>query len=557
MRIQLRGFAVVLLILLSLLVTEATAQSFETPDTKVRGVVRSVQREYTNVLNKKSYYLTAWVKVQITEIIEKGSNIPYESDFVQLGPTVDIGYNSSQWPDVRVDDLVEVYGLWVAIPFDPTSQMIRVDDALPGSYLKVIGVYDLSKVLQAPPNVQLIETGKEYANGSISQDGVDVWYTWINSSGTQVAFFTYYSTIYNSPIMAFLGQHYTTADGLEVFMGNTLLLMEAYRDANGNGVPDMDLTSGTGEIEYFLLVNSSLHFTPIPLEKRIVGGAPHYSWGIRHEGIDGFLLYPKDRIVNGFSTNLGAKVYIDHLAFTYDYYVQENVSYIKTGIDAGAITEVMPQVGADVSLSGLSLSLLYGTTAISSKPYTVLVNGQPYNSTIVKEPSVLAGRVEVVISDAKAYEFLFDENYTLHRDSMAESFKSKAVASATESVPPNARNYLSPDWIRGWLGRYLSDVFPQIKSMLGDLSLDYDTSSFVYRICYPIWDGQSIEHDPTYVAYLTTKPVDYGPGGPQAPSLPFEQLAVALIGLAVLTIALLELQRTRRLMKVNPFPLQV
>jgi len=558
MRIKVQALAFALLILLSLTVANASANLGEKPDTKVKGIVRSIHHEYVNVLNKVEYRFTALVTIQVTEIVEKGSGFPYGNDSIPLGPLVDISYNYSNRLGVEEGDLVEAYGLWVATPNQPGSQTIRVDESISGSYVRVVEAYGMGlESLQPLSDVSSIDAGREYTSGSIPRDGVDIWYTWINTSGTQVAFFTYYSTVYNSPIMAFLGQHYRTADGLEVFMGNTLLLMEVYKDANGNGVPDMDLTSGTGEVEYFLLVNSSVRFTPTPVGKRIVDGIPHYNWSVRHEGIDGFLLYPEDRTIDGVQTNLGAKVYLDHLTLTYDYFVQGNVSYLKTGIDAGPITEVIPHIGSDVSLSGLSLSILYGTTTISSKPYTVFVNGQPYNSTVVREPSILTGRAEVVISDRKAYEFLFEENYTLYRGSVAQSFGSRAVASATGSVPSNARNYLSPDWVRAWLGRYLSNVLPQIKSMPGDLSVGYDTSSFVYRVCYPVWDGKRLEHDPTYVSYLTPTPVSYGPGGPQVPRFPIEQLAVALAGLFALLVALIEFRRLRLVVKVDPLALRI
>jgi hypothetical protein len=35
-----------------------------------------------------------------------------------------------------------------------------------------------------------------------------------------------------------------------------------------------------------------------------------------------------------------------------------------------------------------------------------------------------------------------------------------------------------------------------------DVTIDYSTSSLIYRICFPVWDGMQIEHDPVYVGYL-------------------------------------------------------
>jgi hypothetical protein len=36
----------------------------------------------------------------------------------------------------------------------------------------------------------------------------------------------------------------------------------------------------------------------------------------------------------------------------------------------------------------------------------------------------------------------------------------------------------------------------------GKITLDCDASALLYRVCYPVWDGLEIQHDPTYVAYL-------------------------------------------------------
>jgi hypothetical protein len=35
-----------------------------------------------------------------------------------------------------------------------------------------------------------------------------------------------------------------------------------------------------------------------------------------------------------------------------------------------------------------------------------------------------------------------------------------------------------------------------------DFDINYESSSLIYRICFPVWDGMHIEHDPTYVGYI-------------------------------------------------------
>jgi len=524
------------------------------PDTLIRGIVKEVHLNYMNVLDKVDYRLTALITVQITEILESSENFSYGE-----GDLVDISYNYSIYPECKVNDVVEVYGLWVSTPNMPGSQTIRVDyyickrvgdtQIINTSYVKVIA----EGIEISETGSSTVDTKSEYSNGSISLGpGVNLWYTWINVSGTQVAFFTYYSEVYNSPIMTFLGQHYMAANETEVFIGNTLLLMEAYKDTNGNGVPEADLD----EIKYFFLANSSETFTATPVQKVMIENISHYVWGIEYGWVDGFLLYPKDRVINGVSTNLAATVSITHLAFTYDYYIQGNLSYLKIGFKIGRLVDFEPHA-PDVSLDGLGLALLYGTVMLTTKPYAVLVNGETYNSTVAEAPTKSTSRAEVVVGSSKFYEFIFEENYTLYINLVSESYVSKSAASSTESIPPNAANYLSPYWLVGSLLRLLSeDVFPQLSASLPNIDLEYANSSFVYRVYYPIWEGWSIEHDPTYVAYLV--PVEVGvlpkspPAGPSIETI--VMVAVAVAGLLALSVALIELRRTIRILKINPLP---
>lgn len=553
-------------------VKSSYAQSAESsvlvPDTLIRGVVKGVHLNYEIVLNKVNYgRLTALITVQITEILERPENFSYLETPIRIGDFVDVSYNYSDPPACGVDDIVEVYGFWVSTLYVPFSQTTRVDDrvlkrasddAFVASYVKVIA--EGIEIGETGPSK--VETNSEYSNGSISHGpGVNLWYTWVNASGTQVAFFTYYSEVYNSPIQTFLGQHYMADNETEVFIGNTLLLMEAYNDTDRNGVPEADF----GEIKYFFLVNSSETFTTTPVQKVITEAASltsdspqmsenitHYIWGIQYGWVDGFLLFPRDRVIDGVSTSIAARVNISSLTFTYNYYVQGNVSYLKTGFKAGRVVDFEPHA-SDVSLNGLGLSLLYGTTMLTTKPYAILVNGESYNSKLPEAPTTSTSRAEVVVGNKKLYEFIFEENYTLYRNSVPESYVSKSVASPIESIPSNAAVYLSPYWLVGSLLRLLSeDVFPELSASLPNIGLEYANSSFVYRVCYPKWEGWSIEHDPTYVAYLVSQEIP--PISPPA-GLPIETIAtvaVAVAGLSALALALTELRRTRRILKANP-----
>jgi len=342
-----------------------------------------------------------------------------------------------------------------------------------------------------------IDTDSEYTNGSIPTPIGGIWYAWVNVSETQVIYYSLFSDEVNSPIINFLGQHFQVENDTEVFVGNTLTLIEVYNDTNGDNIPQANFTSGESEIAYYLLVNSSIGYEITPIQKTLKGEIPHYTWGFKYNTIDGFLLYPEQQPGQG-----AARVIIDYLGFNYDFYVVQNVSYIKKSFDIGEITEIQPLSGEQVSLDGLSLSLLFSTVTISAKPYTAYVNGQPYNSTTAENSATSISGGKIAVETIKAYEFLFGENYNLTRGESVETHEVKSEAAATTSVPQGAKSRLN--WILAYFENNLniSDLFPSASGIGGKVTLDYNISVFLYRICYPVWDGLTIQHDPTFVAYL-------------------------------------------------------
>ncbi len=390
-----------------------------------------------------------------------------------------------------------------------------------------------------------INVNAEYANGSIPlySDGqviCELWYDWVNVNGSQVVFLAYFSKVVNSPIITFLGQHYKADNETEVFVANTLMLMEAYNDTNRNGIPDT--ADGGNELQYNFLMNSSVGFQITPIEKRLVDDTAHYTWGVKYETIDGFF--------EGISTSTSARAMISHVGFSYDYYIKANVSYLKTSFDIGKITELQPfWPSSNVTLDGLSLSLFFGTSTLSTKPYSVVVNGQSYNSTLVAEAATPNNQTEVRVQNKKAYEFIFGQDYSLFKDSSPETHQSRSAAVSRNSVPDNSR--VSLEWIFSDLQEILYDLFPRISSLPPEINLDYEASTLLYRVCYPTWEGNSISHDPTYVAYL------YGSAGllpPAGPPVAF-LVAAAVVGAIVLAASLFELRRTRRILRV-PVPLK-
>jgi len=401
-----------------------------------------------------------------------------------------------------------------------------------------------AQVWQVPPVIAGKSTGKadidtslEYSNGSISSQHPDLplWYDWVNASGTQIIFLAYHSYVVNPPIITFLGQHYYTENNTEVFVGNTLTSMEIYNDANGNGLPDADYALGKSEILYYFDVNSSVSFEVMPIEKTLKDGLPHYTWGICYRTIDGFLTLDGNIPV--------ARVIVDFMDFSYDFYVQNNASSLKTNFGIGKILETTPFYtvpNASVSLDGLSLALFYGTSVIAAKPYVTLVNGNPYNSTTASASVQPTDLSEIKIEKVKAYDFVFGQDYTLSRDSGQESHKSKSTAVSNQSVSNHTQRY---EWIFSNLEAAVSNLFPKISNMQAAINLNYNVSSFLYRVCYPVWDGCKLQHDPTYIAYLTARIV------PEiSPPLMFVIIA-SLVTVAVLIAAFVDLKKTRKMLK--------
>jgi hypothetical protein len=94
---------------------------------------------------------------------------------------------------------------------------------------------------------QNIDTNAEYTNGSIPTPYGGIWYVWINVSETKIIQYSLFSNEYNSPIMSFLGQSFQIGNGTEVFIGNTLTLIEVYNDTSGDGIPQANFVSGESE----------------------------------------------------------------------------------------------------------------------------------------------------------------------------------------------------------------------------------------------------------------------------------------------------------------------
>ncbi|HVP16148.1 MAG TPA: hypothetical protein VMT42_02145 [candidate division Zixibacteria bacterium] len=387
-----------------------------------------------------------------------------------------------------------------------------------------------SNSAKAEVNGNSIDVNSEYSSGTISSpiQTLSLWYAWINCNGTQVIYLAYQSTSVRPPVITFVGQRYITENDEEVFVGNTLTGMEVYNDTNGNGIPD-----GPSEILYNFAVNSSASFEATPIKKSIVQGTAHYTWGVRYNDIDGFFL-TNDQVE-------GANVILEYLNFSFDFSILGNRSILKTDFGIGRITDVTYS-NFNLNLTGLSLSLLYGTAVLTPKNHVTLVDGSPYNSMTAQASTGPAESGQITIGNVTAYEFLFGQNYTLFTASQNQSIPSLAVGAAQESVSEGLYRPVEP--LISDFEDVLNGVFSKMGTINEPINLDYINSSFLYRVCYPDWSGNPIEHDPEYVAHLTTSANSVLP----TTSFPWIFLISAvIISSAVLLGAIYDLKRTRKI----------
>lgn len=375
-----------------------------------------------------------------------------------------------------------------------------------------------------------VYTNTEYSNGTIHESPCDIWYDWVNASGTQIICYILYSNVVNSPIINFLGQHFQVGNGTEVFVGSTMALLEVYNDTNSDGIPQANFTSGVSEIKYYLLMNSSVSYQIGFINKTLEDGVAHYRWSFEYTTIDGFLLYPEQQ-----PGHVAARVIIDHLGLMYDFYVDQNVSNLKTSFDIGSIVDLqqLPEE-PPVLLDGLSLSLLFSTATVADKPYTIHVNGQQYNSTTTTNSAIAATMGQVAVDMKKACDFVLGGSYNLTRGQDVETHEVKSEAAATSSVPQSALSDL--ERILGFFEDNLN-LTALFGAPLKPVSLNCNSSALLYRICYPVWDGLRIEHDPTYVTYLFSNT--------QIPEFPTLMVLPMLISAASLIVAWARLRKRR------------
>ena len=400
----------------------------------------------------------------------------------------------------------------------------------------ISGPFNLASASNIIPQADL-----EYANGTLVPGNAPfkVWFNWVNVSNTQVIYYAAYTTPdypFPVPIANIIGQHFSLADGTQVFVASALSELEVYHDLNGDGIPQISTGSGENEVLYYIYSNMSQSYSMTPIQKTTVDSVPHYQWSFTYQNAYAYLQNANARV------GVIARMLFEHLTLNYDFSVNGNVSDLKTSFDIGKVNnlEILESSGFS-SFDGLSLALLYATATYTSKPYSTSVDGQPYDSSTA-DSVVGANVAEVKVDDIKAYDFVFGGNYTLYRDSSTEThgvsietYEAQAQAVAVAGLPtiygPTVR---SISFFADYLN--LADLFggswPSVNS-------NYESSSLIYRICFPVWDGMQIEHDPTFLGYIYNNQ--------EIPEIPI--ILLVIIPIIVASSMALIFRRKRRLTK--------
>jgi hypothetical protein len=203
---------------------------------------------------------------------------------------------------------------------------------------------------------------------------------------------------------------------------------------------------------------------------------------------------------------------------------------------------LVPPTSPNVTLKGLSLSLLHFTFAVSSEGYAVRLNGSSIDfDSQTSQTSSGINVAQVIVPGSLAYEFRFNDNYTLIANPPV-SLRAVYGAAAASSLPSGAfQGQGALDLIR--VQDYVRAALPSIAGLPSSSNLNYTTSKLIYRISYPTWGGVGIKHDPTYVGYFVpTLSTQIPPGC--CPAIIISP-AVALAGVAAIT-AFFVINKTRK-----------
>ena len=387
-----------------------------------------------------------------------------------------------------------------------------------------------------------IDFSQEYSSGDVQVfPSLDAWYAWISINGTHTIFLALHSFQAPSPVSAFVGESYNTSDS-RVFVANALMAMEVYNDMNGNGFLDANYAIPSTELLYTIQLNASQSFTTSPVQKTLTNNVPHYDWGVTYGMIQGDLITADPAYNYGYGGGQPAsQVLIDHLSLFYDYSITGNTTYLKTSYEIGNVTLVPPTL-PNVTLKGLSLSLLHFVLAVSSEGYAVRTNGSSidYDSQ-TSQTSSQVNTAQIIVPGSTAYEFRFNDNYTLQTNPPV-SLRTVYAAAPNNSLPVEAfRGAGALQVVRAQ--DYVKASLPNIAGLPASSDLNYSSSKLIYRISYPTWEGIGIKHDPTYIGYYVPNLLTISTPVPWDPMIVVYLAAAVAVVAAITSVLIFKMTR--------------
>jgi hypothetical protein len=335
-----------------------------------------------------------------------------------------------------------------------------------------------------------IPVGDEYISGVISYNGLDLSYTWLNVSNTSLlSLNTFDEESKGAPVYPFFGQSFNIEND-QFFVGIVLLGLEIYQDSNGNNVLDLK-----EELNYFVILNASQKFIHPQINKSTSKFSSVYTWKVVYTEVIGFLAPTISTVVESVIPKNNIKTKIDSLNFTYSLEINKTFSELKLAIKMGswdAYEFYVDGIGrevrlSDVDLSNSSLSFLFGTTVSSENP----VDFEIKNGT--------SGMLNVTIevNEVPIYQSLFNDFYSLGMEE-AIYFANTVPASLDTLYKEQVQYWSTPQAFYSFWNSFFSEmsnlsVIPQ---------LGVEEVSFLYRICFSVWKGKTLNHDPRYLALL-------------------------------------------------------
>ena len=195
-----------------------------------------------------------------------------------------------------------------------------------------------------------------------------------------------------------------------------------------------------------------------------------------------------------------AIAYIDSVNISFTFKLTNNTSDLKLTIEIGEwdafkgyTDETYNLVRTeDINLNNYGFSILFSAIISSEADYNTVTT----NTT--------SGLVESSIQTSKGiriYDLTFGDTYDLGMN--GSSLPSYTTFATNETLHEDEFGlwHTPDDFLNWWTVKY-----PEMGELPSIPPVGLEESSFLYRICYPVWSGTPFHHDPRYKAYFKGLP---------------------------------------------------